>query len=98
MFCDASYMTLLHMSTRWLNLEMVVSRILRLYNALRSYFGSIHKYKPSLDDFETYLMNDVTMYHFLCKNVFGLSQADTVARNMRMFQILLFICFDVPVL
>lgn len=54
-------------------LEVVVSGILRLYNALRSYFGSICKYKPRLDDFETYLMNDnVTMYHFLCISVFGL--------------------------
>ncbi|XP_042604440.1 uncharacterized protein LOC122141339 [Cyprinus carpio] len=35
--------TLLHVSTRWLSLEMVVSRILRLYKALRSYFGSIHE-------------------------------------------------------
>ena len=81
-FCDTSYMeTLLHVSTRWLSLEMVVSRILRLYNALKSYFGSIRKYKPSLD-FETYLMypSNVTRYQFFACHKF------TVSRNMKMFQ------------
>lgn len=66
--------TLLHVSTRWLSLEMVVSRILRLYKALRSYFGSIRKYKPSLMILKNIwwmiFPSNVTMYHFLCKNVF----------------------------
>lgn len=83
--------TLLHVSTRWLSLEMVVSRILRLYKALRSYFGSIRKYKPSLMILKNIwwmiFPSNVTMYHFLCKKMFfGLSQ---VARNMRMFQIII---------
>ena len=71
-FCDTSYMeTLLHVSTRWLSLEMVVSRILRLYKALKSYFGSIRKYKPSFD-FETYLMypSNVTRYQFFACHKF----------------------------
>ncbi|CAM4273024.1 unnamed protein product [Leuciscus chuanchicus] len=43
-FCDTTYMeTLLHVSTRWLSLEQVVTRILRLYAALRSYFGSCNE-------------------------------------------------------
>ena len=63
--------TLLHVSTRWLSLEMVVSRILRLYKALKSYFGSIRKYKPSFD-FETYLMypSNVTRYQFFACHKF----------------------------
>ena len=38
-FCDIEQM-LKHVSTRWLSLESVVSRTLRQYPALQSYFQS----------------------------------------------------------
>ncbi|KAK6466758.1 hypothetical protein HHUSO_G35875 [Huso huso] len=40
-FCDTEYMAVIdHVSTRWLSLETAVVRILRLYQALVSYFKS----------------------------------------------------------
>ena len=44
-FCDVEVRKLLkHVSTRWLSLEAAVSRVLRQYPSLRSYFLSEGKF------------------------------------------------------
>ena len=41
LFCDTEMQSILkHVSTRWLSLEMAISRVLQQYSALRSYFLS----------------------------------------------------------
>ena len=44
-FCGIEYLKILkHISVRWLSLENVVTRVLKLYEALVSYFKSNSKY------------------------------------------------------
>ncbi|XP_063053561.1 zinc finger BED domain-containing protein 5-like [Engraulis encrasicolus] len=65
-FCDATYMeVLLHVSIRWLSLESVVMRILRLYAALRSYFGSCNEKQARCVRLQQLFLDPMTEIHLL---------------------------------
>ena len=70
-FCDVTYRQVIkHVSTRWLSLATAVDRVLRLYDALRSYFLSEDEAKARFKRLSELFANPITeVYLFFFQSI-----------------------------
>ena len=65
-FCDTKYRKMVkYMSVRWLNLDIVVERILRQYDGLKFYFLSVNGGTPRFQRLKAHFDDSMTLVYVM---------------------------------